>query len=108
VKRFLQTHRIDVFDFAKSASDIWGKERCLKSLLKSRRLRPDEVAYVGDEVRDIEATRPLSVRMVAVGWGYTAAKLLASHEPDHLIDHPEQLLAVLQAHRAPIAAKKEA
>jgi phosphoglycolate phosphatase len=95
VERFLAAHKLDGFDFIGAAVNIWGKQRSLKNLLKARRLAAHEVVYVGDEVRDIEATRALTVPMIAVGWGYTTTQYLAAHQPDHLIDRPEQLLEIL-------------
>lgn len=95
IKRFLDSHGLDEFDFITTSSSVWGKERRLKALLKSRKLSTTEVVYVGDEVRDIEATKALAVRVIAVAWGYTAREFLAAHEPDHLIDRPEELLQIL-------------
>jgi phosphoglycolate phosphatase len=97
VEQFLAAHALDRFDFIGAAVHIWGKQRSLKSLLKSRELATHEVVYVGDEVRDIEATRALTVPMIAVGWGFTTSSHLAAHKPDHLIDRPEQLLEILKA-----------
>ena len=94
VERFFEARGLTCFDFITSASSIWGKERRLKALLRSRRLGAHEVAYVGDEVRDIEATKPLGVSMIAVAWGYATKSLLAEHSPDFLIDTPFDLLEI--------------
>lgn len=94
VHRFLGARNLTCFDFVTSSSSVWGKERRLKSLLRSRRLGAHEVAYVGDEVRDIEATKPLGIRMIAVGWGYTSLAYLAQHAPDHVVATPADLLNI--------------
>jgi phosphoglycolate phosphatase len=96
VQRFLDAHELDDFEFINTASSVWGKQRRLKAVLKSRQLAARDVVYVGDEVRDIEATKALGVRVIAVAWGYTAREYLAAHEPDHLIDRPEELLQILR------------
>jgi phosphoglycolate phosphatase len=95
VEKFLTIHRLGSFDFIATSASLWGKERRLKSLLKKQGLTAAEIIYVGDEVRDIEASRALAVRSVAVGWGYAAKEQLALHLPDHLIDRPEELLEIL-------------
>jgi phosphoglycolate phosphatase len=100
IKRFLDAHGLDEFEFITTSSSVWGKERRLRSLLKSRGLSAAEVIYVGDEVRDIKATKALAMRIVAVAWGYTAREFLAAHEPDHLIDRPEELLQILRERNA--------
>ncbi len=101
VERFLAARGLDQFDFVSTSSSVWGKQRRLKALLRSHKLRADEVAYVGDEVRDIEATRPLDICMVAVGWGYSAVDHLAEHRPQHLITKPAELLDIFVKRNAP-------
>jgi phosphoglycolate phosphatase-like HAD superfamily hydrolase len=92
VTRFLTAHGMDHFTFLNTSSSIWGKRYRLRSILERRRRAADEVAYVGDEVRDIEAAQALGMCMVAVGWGYSRKELLASHAPSHLIERPAELL----------------
>jgi HAD superfamily hydrolase (TIGR01549 family) len=94
VERFFAARGLTCFDFITTSSSLWGKERRLKALLRSRRLGAHEVAYVGDEVRDIEATKPLGVRMIAVSWGYTSKAFLAQHSPDFIVDTPTDLLEI--------------
>jgi phosphoglycolate phosphatase len=98
VERFLAAQGLAQFDFVDTSSSVWGKQRRLKALLRSHRLQASEVAYVGDEVRDIEATKPLDICMVAVDWGYSAGEQLAAHQPDHLISRPAQLLDIFARH----------
>lgn len=100
IERFLKAHGLDAFDFITTSSSVWGKERRLRVLLKNQRLSTSDVIYVGDEVRDIEATQALAVRVIAVAWGYTARDFLAAHEPDHLVDRPEELLSILRERSA--------
>lgn len=104
VERFFAARGLTGFEFITSASSIWGKERRLKALLRARRLGAHEVAYVGDEVRDIEATKPLGVSMIAVSWGYTSKAYLAQHAPDFLIDTPLDLLELAPLKRDPASA----
>lgn len=101
VERFLALRGLPHFDFISTSSSVWGKERRLKALLKERGLEASQVAYVGDEVRDIEATKPLSICMIAVGWGYTAPELLSAHYPDYLLTSPPELLSILRLGERP-------
>lgn len=96
VEKFLAANEIDSFDFISTSIHVWGKRRALQKLLRRRGLSAGETAYVGDETRDIEATRALKLRAIAVSWGYTVPELLSAHHPDHLIDHPAQLLDVIR------------
>lgn len=98
VERFLEARDLSrQFDFVSTSSSVWGKQRRLKALLRSHGLQPSEVAYVGDEVRDIDASKPLGICMVAVGWGYSAPEHLADHDPNYLVTRPAELLDIFSA-----------
>jgi phosphoglycolate phosphatase len=84
------------FDFIDTGSGLWSKDRRLAAVLSHGELLAAETAYVGDEVRDIEAGRKLGLRVIAVAWGFTAPRSLAEHSPDHLVLKPEDLLRVLE------------
>lgn len=104
VQRFLAAQKLPDFDFISTSASVWGKQHRLKTLLRRRGLSTAEVAYVGDEVRDIEATKALGICMIAVGWGYATAAHLAAHGPDHLVRTPADLLSLprLEAKRVPV------
>lgn len=95
VERFLSRHDLLEFDFISTASNVWGKRRHLQRLLRRYTLSADEILYVGDETRDIDACRELSVPVAAVTWGYTRAARLRAHEPTYLLDAPYELLSLL-------------
>jgi phosphoglycolate phosphatase len=99
VELFLAQHPLDL-DFVSTGSGLWSKHRRLAKLLKEYKLGRDETAYVGDEVRDIEAARALGVRAVAVGWGYTKPELLAAQKPDALVRHVSELVETLSSSSA--------
>ncbi|HKP60317.1 MAG TPA: HAD-IA family hydrolase [Polyangiales bacterium] len=94
VQLFLDRHPI-TFDFISTGSGLWTKHRRLARLLRREGLSPAQAAYVGDEVRDIEAGRKLGMRSVAVAWGYTTAQMLAAHAPDQLVQSPAELVPAL-------------
>jgi phosphoglycolate phosphatase len=83
------------FEFVHSCSNLFGKGRRVRALLKQLRVRPERVIYVGDEVRDIVAARQARIDVAAVTWGLNSARLLASHEPTYLVDEPADLLPLL-------------
>lgn len=96
VNAFLQKHDLAYFDFVHSSSKIFGKGREIRSILKREKLRPQEILYIGDETRDIEAARETGLRVAAVSWGYNSGEALLSLDPDHMIDSPHDLLELLQ------------
>ena len=74
---------------------LFGKGRAIRRFLTGQDMAADEVVYVGDEVRDIEAARQAGVKVAAVTWGLHTRQLLDGHAPDHLLERPEQLLELL-------------
>jgi pyrophosphatase PpaX len=67
-------------------------------LLGAERLGADpaETAYVGDSPFDIRAAKAAGMYAVAVTWGRIHDReLLEAEEPDVIVDHAEELLAIL-------------
>ncbi|MFQ3577474.1 MAG: HAD-IA family hydrolase [Verrucomicrobiia bacterium] len=94
VRVFLEMHDLDVFDFVKSCPRLFGKARELKKIMKNRGLKPEEVLFVGDEVRDIEAGQKVNVTVAAVGWGFTLEETLRAERPDLFVRAPMELVAL--------------
>jgi len=65
--------------------------------LKSENLKSEEVIYVGDETRDIEAAKRTQIKAIAVSWGFNSKEVLAEHKPDFLIHKPHELIEVLRS-----------
>ncbi len=96
VDEFLKNHDLELFDFVNTSSKIWSKNLNLKKVIDSHNLKMDEVIYVGDEARDVDAARLLGIKVAAVTWGYNSAKALSAHNPDFLLSHPEELLNLVR------------
>jgi phosphoglycolate phosphatase len=95
VQKFLRTQTLDVFDFIHAEQNFFGKNWALLHLLKKHGLKRDEVLYVGDEVRDIEACQKVGVPVVAVSWGFHRRHLLVAKKPTYLVDAPPEILAIV-------------
>ncbi|MBX9577991.1 MAG: HAD-IA family hydrolase [Chthoniobacterales bacterium] len=93
VSAFLKHHQITCFEFLRSSSKLFGKSREIRRIMKEHHLQPEDLIYIGDETRDIEASHSTAIRIAAVTWGYNSAEVLRSMNPEFLFDHPEQLLA---------------
>lgn len=92
IRHILAKHDLEqFFDFVVTGNNLFGKDRAMKKLLRRKGLRADEVVYVGDETRDVEAMHRLGVPIVAVGWGYAAPELLQKLVPTYLAHSIEEL-----------------
>lgn len=79
------------FDFIHAAKNLFGKHRTLKRLMKKMNLSQDSLIYVGDEERDIEASRKVNIPVVAVTWGYQDRERLCKMSPDFIADIPSDI-----------------
>ena len=92
VKKFVNIHQLNCFDFITSTTQIWGKHVSLKKLMNQQGFQPENIIYIGDETRDIPAARKAGVKIAAVTWGFNSKNALQKHHPDFLLTKPEQLL----------------
>ncbi len=95
VRKLLRARDMDVFDFIHSETRLFGKKRALRRLLRRRGLKRDEVIYIGDETRDIEACRRVPIPVISVSWGFHRRDLLSALFPDYLVDSPAEILAIV-------------
>ncbi|MEG4278282.1 HAD-IA family hydrolase [Microcoleus sp. MON1_C1] len=84
----------DTFTFIYSGS-TFGKHKVINSWLKTEHINPQQVVYVGDEIRDIEAARKTGIKVIAVAWGFNSQEALAAHNPDFLIKRPQELIEIM-------------
>ena len=94
VSKFLKNNRWNLFDFIYCEDNMFNKDKAMNLLLKKEKLKPEQVFYVGDETRDIEAAKKSGVKTVAVTWGFNNKKILLKEKPDYLIKKPKELLEI--------------
>jgi phosphoglycolate phosphatase len=100
VSEFLKINQMeDLFDFVYSGVTIFGKTTIINNVLRQRQLKLQEVIYVGDETRDVEASKKANIKVVAVTWGFNSYDILSRQKPDFLINHPRELLDVIEKRR---------
>jgi phosphoglycolate phosphatase len=98
VRNFLVKQNLDeYFHKIYGGVGIFGKARVIKRIMKYNGLPSKNCIYVGDEMRDIEASKAAKVKSIAVSWGFNAPKLLQEHKPDALVESPQQLADVITA-----------
>ncbi|MDY7230599.1 HAD-IA family hydrolase [Hyalangium rubrum] len=74
------------------SSNLFGKDKMISRYLKTFSLSPEQVLYVGDEHRDVEACKKTKLRIVAVTWGADSVELLGQAGPDFLAHQPADIV----------------
>lgn len=96
VSVFLNKHHMEsLFEYVQSGVALFGKGRSIRRVLRQHQLAPSTVIYVGDETRDIEAAKAISIKVIAVGWGFNSSRALAEHHPDSLVHVPHELVEAI-------------
>lgn len=97
VTEFLKINHLDsLFEFIYSGVTIFGKTTIINNVLRQKQLKLQDVIYVGDETRDVEASKKANIKVIAVTWGFNSPEALAKEKPNFLIDQPSELLGVLR------------
>lgn len=99
VLRFLADKEIEVFEFLYAAS-LFNKQAKVKRVLKKYNLKPQEILYVGDEVRDIHSARAAGTKIASVVWGYNDRMFLEAEKPDWLLEDSREILDILDGEYA--------
>ena len=79
---------------------VFGKHYELKKIIKEHGWKNynKKLIYIGDETRDIYASRKAGIEMLAVTWGLNNEKALLNTEiePGHIVHSPSELLAKIK------------
>ena len=102
IRPFLERHGLrDVFSQIYGNIGLLGKARSLRRIMRRHRLIPEEILYIGDETRDIEAAHCQGLAVASVSWGFSDRTALEAQGPTFLVDTPEELYrAVGEFHRS--------
>lgn len=96
IRKVLVKYNLEVFDSIHSSYNLFGKSGKINAFLKKHKLKKEEIIYIGDELRDIQACKKSDVKIIAVDWGYDSRELLASGNPDYLVSHPSEMIDLIK------------
>lgn len=92
VSAFLENNGLSgLIDFIYDGKSLFGKDRVLMRLFDHEKISRENVVYVGDEVRDIEASKKTCIPVIAVSWGLNKRVALVASHPTYIVDTPGEL-----------------
>jgi len=98
IRRCLRANNAEQhFAFVVGYPRLFGKGKALKRILRAEKLSRQEVLYIGDELRDVEAAKKAGVKVAAVTWGFHTAELLRSGAPDFVVNEAAELMELVGA-----------
>lgn len=98
IKKFLSSYRLsECITKIYANIGLQGKARSLKILRRNEGLKASDCIYIGDETRDIEASKKAKIDCIAVGWGYNSPKILKSYNPSAFVAKPQNLRKTIES-----------
>lgn len=94
IKNYLESINLNIFDDIIEAS-LFDKSRGIKKLMKKYNVQIDQTIYIGDETRDIEASKRAGVKCISVLWGLNHKDALEKLSPYKIASRPAELLELL-------------
>jgi phosphoglycolate phosphatase len=98
IKPWLSHYKMeDLFCYIQGGASFLGKRHLLQKMLNRLRIDKGKAYYIGDETRDIQASKACGVTSVAVTWGFNSENILKKCHPDFLVHKPEELLTIIDS-----------
>lgn len=98
IRAWLKIQKFDIIDDVIASPGLFGKSRSITSLIKRNKLRHEDIVYIGDEVRDIDACKKSQIPIIAVSWGLDAHAYLLQAIPDYIAHQPSDIIRILNNH----------
>lgn len=95
IEQVLALHGVTEVKEVLSSSKLFGKDRMLKKLMKDRKLAPNNIVYIGDEFRDIEACQKVNIAFGWVSWGLDGEAMMNRLMPNYKFYTPQQITEAL-------------
>lgn len=96
IEEFLSQHKLRKYiDEVVGTVGLFQKSPALRKFVRQHDVARDEVVYIGDEVRDVEAAHRAKLKVISVGWGYNSSTRLAKAKPNVLVENTDELIGAI-------------
>ncbi|MGH8109898.1 MAG: HAD hydrolase-like protein [Arenimonas sp.] len=89
-------HHFEMISGASLDGRISYKSQLIEIAMESMQVEPQDCVMIGDRHMDIEGAHHHQMSSVGVLWGFGGLEELSQAKPSHLVEKPEQLLALFQ------------
>ncbi len=95
VVKVLGEKNAEYFSHFECGASLFGKYGRYKKVLRKFNVDPTEVISIGDEIRDLEASRKVNIPFGAVLWGFTDPEVFENCAPNHVFRSTGDITALL-------------
>ncbi|QUH26540.1 HAD-IIIA family hydrolase [Serpentinicella alkaliphila] len=96
IREFLKKNEINYFNKIYCSSNLLGKDKVIRSFLKKYNIKNSDAIYVGDELRDIVASKKNDLKVIWVDWGFDKIDVVKYEKPDFIVSSPKDILDVIE------------
>ena len=95
IREFFESEDLSVFDNILCSSHLFHKDKIINRFLRQNGIDRERVIYVGDELRDIEACKRASVKVIWVDWGLDLKETVIPAGPDFMAGSPDDIYDIV-------------
>ncbi|MBI5126980.1 HAD-IA family hydrolase [Candidatus Roizmanbacteria bacterium] len=97
IDRFIKINGIDYFDFIEAGTyTMLGKSGEIDKFARELKIEKEQMVYVGDEIRDINASKKAGIKIICVSWGLHRPAVLKDHGADFIVKKPSEILKIVE------------
>lgn len=100
IEHILLKFGISQIQFVQSEINIFGKSSALLKACADHGIRKENLMYVGDEIRDLQACRKAGIDIISVTWGLNNEEGLRKHGADNIAQKPSDITVILEKYAA--------
>lgn len=95
VNKFIKINQLNFFDIIYCESNILGKDQTFRKMMRKYNLKPEEIIYIGDEIRDIVACKKVGIKIIGVSWGLHTFEALQKNGVNYIVKKPSEILKII-------------
>ncbi|WP_042351161.1 HAD hydrolase-like protein [Bacillus massiliigorillae] len=92
IRAYFATQGLEFITDIYTSSNLFGKDEMLNQFSDKYKVAKNDLLYVGDEVRDIQACHRCGVSVVWVPWGYAEEGHIRPEKPTYKAKTPADIL----------------
>lgn len=97
IHTFLKANDMELFDNIRSSNGLFGKHVTIGKLISKLHVKKEQVIYIGDEQRDVEACKKIGIKVISVLWGLDSLELIKKAKPDFIASTPNEIVEIIMA-----------
>ncbi len=93
IDQFLEKNSFPFIDYKYNSINLFGKDKIIQNCLEQHAINKRDAIYIGDEVRDIEASHKNGIKCISVTWGFNSKKSLEIAKPNLVVEKVDDLVS---------------